>query len=106
MEEKSREVVEGNPDWPHAEAWAQRMRQWAARSQRVVLISPSQLGRAQRLLGVDARRCVVLPNGFDPERFERHDVDRHEHWRRALADEPRGWAPGTASSCAPIPSPP
>ena len=38
--------------------------------------SPSQLDRVERLLDIDRDRCVVVPNGYDPERFSRRDVDR------------------------------
>src|SRR3954462_3847538 len=50
------------PAWVHAAAWASRMRRWAARPERLVLLSPGQVRRAVRLLGVDATRCVVAPN--------------------------------------------
>jgi len=89
------EIADGPPDgWDHAEAWARRLRGWAHRARRIVLLSATQVERAEGLLGIDADRCVVLPNGFDPERFERRDVDRAAHWRRHLVDEPQGWRPG------------
>lgn len=89
------EIEEGPPaGWDHAEAWAERMRRWAGRCERLVLLSETQRDRAERLLGVDAERCVVLPNGFDPETFYRRDVDRVAHWKRHLVDEPGGWRPG------------
>jgi glycosyltransferase involved in cell wall biosynthesis len=71
------------------------MGRWATGSDRILLLSETQVDRATRLLGVDPDRLVVLPNGFDPDAFDRHDIDRAAHWRRALADEPRGWGPGT-----------
>jgi glycosyltransferase involved in cell wall biosynthesis len=37
---------------------------------------------------------VRVANGFDPETFTPRHVDHRAHWRRALVDEPRGWAPG------------
>jgi glycosyltransferase involved in cell wall biosynthesis len=46
------------------------------------------------VLAVDPRRCVIAPNGFDPERFSPRSVDREEFWRRALVDDPQGWRPG------------
>jgi glycosyltransferase involved in cell wall biosynthesis len=90
------EAIAGGPPegWEHAEAWAGRLRGWARRARRLILLSESQLHRAETLLGVGEERCVVLPNGFDPARFHRRDVDRAAHWRRHLVDEPRGWRPG------------
>jgi glycosyltransferase involved in cell wall biosynthesis len=82
------------PSWAHAEAWAERMRRWAARAERLLLLSPSQLERVETLLGVDAGRCVVCPNGFDPDRFAPREIDRAAHWRTHLVEEPRGWRPG------------
>jgi glycosyltransferase involved in cell wall biosynthesis len=86
-------IAEGAP-WPHAEAWAERMRRWAAGSQRLLVLSPGQVERAVDLLGIDPDRCVVSPNGFDPERFDRLDVDRAAHWRHHLVTAPRAWRPG------------
>src|SRR4051794_15903489 len=87
------EIADGAP-WPHAQRWAERMRGWAARSERLLVLSPTQIDRAVELLGVDPAKCVVTPNGFDPERFERLDVDRGALWRRVLVDAPSGWRPG------------
>jgi glycosyltransferase involved in cell wall biosynthesis len=88
-------IAAGPPrSWTHADAWAGRMRRWAERAERLVLLSPSQLERVETLLGVDPGRCVVCPNGFDPDRFAPRKVDRGSHWRRHLVDDPRGWRPG------------
>lgn len=84
------------PGWTHAEPWAERLRRWAARAERLVVLSETQVDRAERLLGIDPARCVVLPNGFDPETFHRLDVDRAAHWRRHLVEDPQGWRPGGA----------
>jgi glycosyltransferase involved in cell wall biosynthesis len=92
-------IADGAP-WPHAEAWARRMRRWAQRSARLLVLAPSQVERVEQLLGVGAEGCVVTPNGFDPELFERHDVDRAAHYRRHLVDDPRGWLPGRAEGSA------
>ena len=64
------------PGWTHADAWAQRMRDWARRCERLIVLSPSEIPRADGLLGLDPGRLVVLPNGFDPRVFVRRDVDR------------------------------
>jgi glycosyltransferase involved in cell wall biosynthesis len=89
------EAIEHDPRrWPHAAAWAARMRQWANACERLILLSDTQEARAEELLGVDGRRCAVISNGFDPAAFRPHHIDHRAHWRRHLVDEPRGWAPG------------
>jgi glycosyltransferase involved in cell wall biosynthesis len=89
------EIEQGPPEgWDHAAAWADRMRGWAQRAQRLLVLSESQLDRVESLLGVPADRCTVIPNGFDPETFDRRPVDRRAHWRRHLVEEPGGWGPG------------
>ena len=88
-------IADGPPEgWHHAEDWARRMRRWARRCERVLLLSRSQLERAERLLGIDPRRCVIAPNGFDPERFAPRTVDRAAFWQQTLVDDPHGWRPG------------
>jgi glycosyltransferase involved in cell wall biosynthesis len=88
-------IAAGAPaSWTHAEEWAARLRRWAARAQRLVLLSPSQAGRVEALLGIGAERCVVCPNGFDPAGFAPRPVDRAAHWREHLVEHPRGWRPG------------
>ena len=81
------------PGWTHAEPWTQRLRDWAHRCERLIVLSPSEIPRAEGLLGLDADRLVVLPNGFDPRVFVRRDVDRAALWRGALVEAPRGWRP-------------
>ncbi|HEX2087901.1 MAG TPA: glycosyltransferase family 4 protein [Solirubrobacteraceae bacterium] len=87
------EAIADGAGWAHGAAWAERMRAWARRCERVVLLSQTAEERAERLLGLDPERCLVLPNGFDPEAFRPRAVDRVAHWRRHLVDEPRGWRP-------------
>jgi glycosyltransferase involved in cell wall biosynthesis len=60
------------------------VRGWAARCARLLMLSATQDVRAERLLGVPPQRCVVVPNGFDPERFRPQAVDRGAHWRRHI----------------------
>src|SRR3954452_14274339 len=81
------------PTWTHAEAWAERLRRWAPRAERLLLLSPSQVDRVERLLGIGPERCLVTPNGFDPDRFAPRPVDRAAHWREPLVEHPRGWLP-------------
>ena len=88
-------IADGAPEgWRHAAAWERRMRGWAQGCERLLLLSHSQLERAERVLGIDPRRCVIAPNGFDPDRFTPRTVDRQALWRRALVDDPHGWRPG------------
>jgi glycosyltransferase involved in cell wall biosynthesis len=88
-------IADGPPEgWAHADAWAKRMRRWARRCTRLVLLSETQVERARELLGIDPSLCTVVGNGYDPELFGRGEVDRAAVWRRALVDDPRGWRPG------------
>ena len=88
------EIDGGAVSWPHAEAWAQRMRRWARQAHTLVVPSRAQLPRVRSVLGIGEERCVVLSNGVDLDLFDRREVGRRSHWRRQLADEPQGWAPG------------
>jgi glycosyltransferase involved in cell wall biosynthesis len=81
------------PDWVHAHVWVERMRAWAHRCDRLIVLSPSQIPRAERLLGLGQGRIVVLPNGFDPGTFHHRHVDRASLWREALVEKPNGWLP-------------
>jgi glycosyltransferase involved in cell wall biosynthesis len=89
------EQIEAGPPagWDHAEAWAERLRRWAAGCARIVVNERKGLGRAAALLGLEEDRFDCVPNGFDPI-FSPDDVDRRSHWRRNLVTEPRGWRPG------------
>jgi glycosyltransferase involved in cell wall biosynthesis len=89
------QIAEGPPPgWDHAAAWAARMRRWAARCERLLVLSGDQRQRAADLLGIDPERCTLAPNGFDPVAFAPRPVDRAAHWRRHLVEDPRGWRPG------------
>ena len=86
------EIAGGPPKgWTHAQVWARRMRDWARRCERLIVLSPSEIPRAMGLLGLDADRLIVLPNGVDPRAFVRRDVDRAALWRDTLVEAPRGW---------------
>jgi len=80
--------------------WARRLAGWARACERLLVLSDSQVGRAERLLGIDPARCVRVPNGFDPGAFDRRPLSggaRLAHWRRHLCEAPRGWRPGGAA---------
>ena len=87
-------AAQGGAGWPHAAAWAERLRAWAQRCARLIVLSATQVERAERSLGIDPARCVRIPNGFDPAAFQRRPLDRRAHWRRHLVTDPQGWAPG------------
>ena len=81
----------------HGSYWAEEMRRWAARSDRLIVISPNDRDQAGRLLGVDPGRVDWVPNGVDLERFERSDPtadERLARWRTWLVHEPLGWREG------------
>jgi glycosyltransferase involved in cell wall biosynthesis len=88
-------IDSGPPDgWDHAAAWAERLRGWARRCERLLVLSPDAVRRVPDLLGVDPARVVWAPNGFEPESFDRRPLageERRALWRRWLVEEPRGW---------------
>ena len=87
------EDIEAGAPWPYAQSWVRRMREWAAGCARLVVLSRGQVARANHLLGIDPERCVLMPNGFEPYRMHRVEVDRAAHWLEHLVKHPRGWAP-------------
>jgi len=89
------QIEDGAPaSWVHADAWARRMRRWARACTRLIVLTPSQVDRAVRLLGVDPRACTVVPNGFDPVQFRPAAVDRRAFWHEQLVLDPQGSLPG------------
>jgi len=80
--------------WTHAEAWAERIREWAYACERLVVSDPKGLRRAAELLDVDPDRFDCVPNGFGTD-FAPAAIDRRAHWRRHLVERPRGWRPGS-----------
>jgi glycosyltransferase involved in cell wall biosynthesis len=85
------EAIERRPDrFAHGPAWAERMRRWAAGADRLIIASPSQVERAERLLGVTPE---VIPNGYDPDCFHPRPVDRAAVWRRVLGPDAPGNEP-------------
>src|SRR6201999_657587 len=92
------EAIAASPGrWAHAAAWADRMRAWAAGCERVIVLSETQVARAETLLGLEPERCVLVPNGYDPAAFAPRHLDHRAHWRRHLVDEPRVWGPDGTS---------
>ena len=88
---------EGGENWRYAEHWLAQMRKWAARSDRLIVISPHDQEEVGRLLGLDPSTATWIPNGVDLERFDRVELttdERMTRWRRWLVDEPQGWREG------------
>ena len=75
------------------------MRRWAARAERLIVLSESQDARAERLLGVPPEQCVEVTNGFDPERFQPREVDRGAHWARV---RPGDWPATSGLASRPV----
>lgn len=88
------EAIDEGAHWPHAEAWAERLRESAARSARLIVATPGGRDRAQELLDVPPDRIDVVPNGVDAADFAPAPVDRAVIWRDVLLDRPLGWRPG------------
>lgn len=88
-------IAAGAPaGWRDAEAWAERIREWAAACERIVVSGAEGAERAATVLGLDRERFVCVPNGFDSN-FAPRQVDRRAHWRRHLVERPQGWGPGS-----------
>jgi len=90
-----RDIEAGPPaGWAHAAEWADRLRRWAQRCERLLVLSPDAVDRVPGLLGVEPERVVWAPNGFDPDAFVERPVrgaERAALWRSWLVDDPRGW---------------
>jgi glycosyltransferase involved in cell wall biosynthesis len=82
------QIEQGPPEgWTFAAQWAERLREWAAGCERL-LVAPAALERAHRLLDASFAQLVPLANGFDPKVFHPLRVDRFAHWRRHLLERP------------------
>jgi glycosyltransferase involved in cell wall biosynthesis len=80
--------------WEYGEHWARRLRAAAARSDRIVAISPHLRDQAAKVLGLPGKQVISIPNGVDVSRFERRDLtpaERRARWRRWLVEAPQGW---------------
>lgn len=94
------QIDRGAPaSWTYAERWAARLRGWARRCARLVVV-PSGAERAERILGVSREVIYPLPGGVDVDQFMPKRVQRQEFWHRVLVAQPRGWLPGEGPGSA------
>ena len=94
LEAIERRKVEGAEQWPYADEWAVRLRRWAARADRMVMGSPTDVARAVSLFDVTEDLITVMAPGVDQERFSpqhRSHEERMGLLKTWLVDEPRGW---------------
>jgi glycosyltransferase involved in cell wall biosynthesis len=93
-------IAGGAPaSWRYADRWASRMRAWAGRCRRLI-VPPTGVERAARILELPPWRFEPLPSGVDVGLFAPRPVDRRTFWREVLAEDPRGWLPGAAPGSA------
>jgi glycosyltransferase involved in cell wall biosynthesis len=88
-------IAAGAP-WAHGDAWAGRMRRWAAGSVRVLVSSEPARAEAVRALDLAPEAVDVVPNGVDLRVFDGRRASPEERatlWPRWLCDEPQGWSP-------------
>lgn len=88
--------------WRHAPFWVDRLQRIAARCQRVIVTSPSDVEAATSLLGIEAAQIECIPNGVDTDLFHPRALSlgqRLSLLRSWLVEDPRGWdetgVPGT-----------
>jgi glycosyltransferase involved in cell wall biosynthesis len=86
-------IESGVTCWPHAAAWAQRLRRWAQECA-LIVVAEGAIARARDLLELDHERIVPLPSGVDTNVFRPRPVNRRAMWREVLVERPRGWRPG------------
>jgi glycosyltransferase involved in cell wall biosynthesis len=81
---------QGHRNCPYAWEWGERLRAWAAGCRSLIVRFESEVARVTDVLDVEPGRCVTVPVGVDPETAVPRVVDRPAHWRRRLAEVPRG----------------
>lgn len=80
--------------WRYARFWQQRLREYAAMCDRLIVLTPDARDQVVNLLGFDPDRVVPIPNGVDTDRFTPDRLtpqERVARWRHWLVDEPQGW---------------
>jgi glycosyltransferase involved in cell wall biosynthesis len=86
-------ALKAPPEWTYAEPWAERLRGWARRCERL-LVPPSSVGRAADVLDLPEDRLEPLASGVDLDVFAPRHIDRRAFWHEVLVRDPQGWLPG------------
>ena len=80
--------------WRYSDFWEAKLREYARKCCRLVVISPHSRDLARNLLGVSDELIEWVPNGVDTRIFDRRSMSVSEklellrHW---LVDDPQGW---------------
>ncbi|MGW2984065.1 glycosyltransferase family 4 protein [Streptomyces goshikiensis] len=86
--------------WIHARHWVDRLRAYAATSDRTVVISEQDRSLAQSLARIPDSRIDLVANGVDTDLFTPpaafDETHRHKILHRWLVEDPQGWLPGQA----------
>jgi galactose mutarotase-like enzyme/glycosyltransferase involved in cell wall biosynthesis len=88
------EAINAGASWPFAKQWGDRLREWAAHADRLIVVSPTDWARAEVLFEGAGERLAIVPHGVDPRRFQPLPLSAPErmvlleHW---LVDDPQGW---------------
>jgi D-inositol-3-phosphate glycosyltransferase len=80
--------------WRYAGHWEQRLREYAAMCDRLIVLTESARTESAELLGFDSDRIHPVPNGVDTELFSPGRLsaqDRLKRWNAWLVDDPQGW---------------
>jgi D-inositol-3-phosphate glycosyltransferase len=80
--------------WRWSDFWERRLIEYAAMSDRLIVLTENASERAATLLAYDPAKIQPVPNGVDIERFSPDRLtptQRLERWKHWLVDRPRGW---------------
>jgi D-inositol-3-phosphate glycosyltransferase len=82
------------PCWRYARYWEERLHQYAAMCDRLIVLTPDARDQAAELLNFDPELIHPVPNGVDIDRFSPDRLspdERLARWRKWLVEEPQGW---------------
>jgi glycosyltransferase involved in cell wall biosynthesis len=91
------QTIRDTPGLKYGVQWIDDMKSSAARSRRILTISPHDRELAIDLLEIPPDRVTTIPNGVDVEIFrprQLSDDERLSNWKQWLVTDPQGWKPG------------